>query len=427
MRSVVVRSVVVRSAAGASQPDSKPAADPQVEASRLLDLAERYSPTALAKAREYLAGLRAGSQRDAQVEYALALVFIRQHGHTEAVELLDQMLVRKPDALHLWRAKIWTEMAAHKEQAALADIRSVADLLDKQKAAALPPADAAARRETAEFFGRVFGFLRVPRPNALPADELRSAKQYLLSRLEDDRGGFNRNEELVAERFAQAHAEFEDARQTRGRGEDETRGIGTTEETGRRIQTNVDYDTQKVMANTISEVDRHNQSAESLQKYLVACQFRLDAVHKAILNAQDLLVLQAMASEQTAQGVTVGRNSLVNMAANSQRIQNALLRLGAEETMLVEQIKQLSAQLQTTITQRNVLLETGEKTTAELQTQAATLKRDEKRLERAGQAEAKKTAAERQKSLLTKQTSFATFEPFPFETEKQRVLGAANP
>jgi hypothetical protein len=412
----------------ASPPASKAAADPAVEASRLLDLGERYSPAALAKAREYLVAMRAAPKPDAQVQYALALVFVRQHGHKEALELLDEMLAKQPDALHLWRAKIWTEMATHKEHEALADVRSVADVLAGRSPAELPAADAAAWRTTADFLGRVFGFLEIPRPKALPAEEVRNAKQYLLTRLGDDRTGFNQSQELVAEKFANARAALEDLRAKRvTAGKSKQEALDQQKKVVDEAETNVDYDTQRVASNTVGEVDRHNQSAESLQKYLVACQFRLDAVHKAILMAQDALYQQAFASEQTAQGITSGRFSLVTMARNSQDIQNSLARLTAEENILIDHIKQLSAQLQTTIAQRNALLDTGVKTAAELQTQAANLKRDERRLERAGQVEAKKIAAERQKTFLTKQTSFATFEPFPFETEKQRALGTANP
>jgi tetratricopeptide (TPR) repeat protein len=406
----------------------KPSVASEAAAARLLELGDRYSPDALTKVRAYYGGLAEESQDDARVQYALVLVLIRQHSHKEAVELLDKAIAREPDGVHLWRAKIWVEMAAHKEHEALADIRLAADVLAKQSPAALPAAEAKAWRTTAAFLGRVIGFLDVPRANALPADEVRGAKQYVLTKLGDDRTAFNQNEELVAKKFSQVRATLEGLRAKRvAAGTTKQEALGQQKKVIDETETSVDYDTQKVKANTIAEVDQHNQSAESLQKYLVACEFRLDAVHKSILNAQDALFQQALASEQTAQGITAGRYNQVTMARNSQQIQNSLLRLTAEENVLIQQIKMLSAQLQTTIDERNLLLDTGEKTTAELKSKADTLKRDEKRLERAEKAEAKKIAAERHKSLMTKQTAFAMFEPFPFDAEKQRVLGTADP
>jgi len=435
-RRVILRLLAILAWAGAitarpicaNQPGNKPAAAPRTEAARLLEWGDHYSPTALDKARAYHDELRTKPDCDAQIQYALALVLIRQHGYQEAVERLEAMLVREPEGVHLWRAKIWSEMAMHKEREALAEIRSLADVLAGQRVTALTDAEAEARRATVEFLARVFGFLEVPRTNASPADEIRAAKLYLLARLGDDRASFNQQEELVAERFAKDRAALENLRARRlAAGKTKQVALKQQKKIIDETETNVDYDTEKVKSNTIAEVDRHNQSAESLQKYLVACQFRLDAVHKAILTNQDLLAQQALASEQSAQGVTTGRNSLVMMARNSNQIQNLLFRLAAEEVALIQQITQLNEQLQTTVAQRNLLLDTGERTTAELKSQAATLKRDEKRIERAEQAEAKKIAAEQHKTLLTKQTSFAAFEPFPFETEKQRVLGTADP
>ncbi|HEX4143419.1 MAG TPA: hypothetical protein VHY91_07700 [Pirellulales bacterium] len=412
----------------ASQAANKPAVSHQAIVARLLQLGEHYSPTALAASRAYHDTLRAKPGYDARIQYAFVLVLIRQHCRTEAVELLDKMVEREPDGLHLWRAKIWAEMAVHKERAALSDIRSVADVLARQTSTALPESEAESQRATAEFLGRVFGFLEIPRANAPAAEEVRSAKQYLLARLGDQRADFDQSEELVAEKFAAAREAFEEVRAKRvADGISKQQAFEQQQKLIDETETNVDYDTEKVKTNTVTEVERHNRSAESLRKYLVACQFRLDAVHKAILTNQGLLAEQALASEQTARGTNRGNFTLVDMARSSKRIQDLLERLVAEEIMLVQQIKQLSEQLQTTLVQRDALLETAERTTAELKTQAAALKRDEKRLERAQQTEAKKIAAQRQKTLLTKQTSFATFEPFPLDTETQRLLGTAKP
>ena len=108
------------------------------------------------------------------------------------------------------------------------------------------------------------------------------------------------------------------------------------------------------------------------------------------------------------------------------QLNKELLRLSAEQNMLNGQIDDLNRQAQATLAQREFARDRGEQTAEELKTQAATLKHAEKKLERAEQAEAKKIAAQRDKTLLTKQTSFATFEPFPFDTEKRRVLGTVE-
>lgn len=281
---------------------------------------------------------------------------------------------------------------------------------------------------TAEFLGRVFGFLEVPRANSRPADEIRSAKQAVLAGLGDERAEFDESEELVAERFAKAREAFERQRAKRlAAAKTRQDQIGQQKKLINETETGVDFDTEKVKVNTATEVERLDKAAETLQKYLLVSQNRLNAVRKAILSNMGPLFQQAAASELTAMGVTPSPILLLRQAnaTNQQRI--GMIRLGAEQNILTQQIQQMTEQLQSTIAQRNALLDMGQRTSAELKVQAASLKRDERRLERAEQAEAKKIAAEHHKTLLTKQTSFSTFEPFPFETEKQRVVGTARP
>jgi hypothetical protein len=424
----------------ASQAANKPAVTGQAAAARLLELGEHNSPAALAAVRAYHDNLRAKPGYDARIQYAFVLVLIRQHCRTEAVELLDAILEREPDGLHLWRAKIWAEMAVHKEREALADIRSVAGVLNKQRPAALPAADREDWRATSAFLGRVFGFLDVPRPDALPTDDVRRAKQRLLAALGDERTEFEQNEELVAEKFWKARAAFEDLRAKRvADGISKQQAFEHQKKLIDETETSVDFDTEKVKTNTKTEVDRLNQAAEMVNKNILTCQFRLNGLRQAIQVNQAKLDIQtqniasfkgstqlAVPQETTQDNPIVG-DSLVPQLVTQNQLINLLTRLTAEQALLTRQVDQLTEELRTTIAERDALLELGDKSTAELKTQAASLKRDGKKLERAQQAEAKKIAAERYKTVLTKQTRFATFEPFPYGTEKQRVVGAVDP
>ena len=411
---------------------AKPATTPRPQlkapAARLLELGDRYSPTALAKARAYHDGLAQNRLTTPRVQYAFALVLLRQHCHEEAIGLLGESLAREPAGAAFVASQDLGRDGRAQRPRGLGRRGSVADVLAKQSPIDLPTADAEQRRVTVEFLGRIFGFLEVPRPNALPADELRSAKQYVLTALGDERAEFDRSEAAVAEKFSKVVAAFKQQRAKRvAEGMTKQEEVAKQKELIDETETNVDYDTEKVKTNVTTEVERLNQAAESLQKWLAACQYRLNVVRVALVNNEEKLVQQAQSSELTATGVTSGPNNLVTQAARSNQIKALVVRLGAEQNMLTQQIKQLTEQLQSTIAQRDDLLDMGEKTTAELKTQAASLKRDEKRLERAQQAGAKKLAAERHRTLLTKQTSFATFEPFPFDTEKQRVVATADP
>ncbi|HTU24100.1 MAG TPA: hypothetical protein VMF30_01805, partial [Pirellulales bacterium] len=134
--------------------------------------------------------------------------------------------------------------------------------------------------------------------------------------------------------------------------------------------------------------------------------------------------------QQNANIATTLQNGFAAASPGQQMAQTALINLlqplMAEQMMLTTQMRRLNEELQTTIGRRDAILDKQEKTTGDLQAQAANLKHEEQRLERAEQTEVKKIAVERQKTPPTKQVSFASFESFPFETERQRVLATAG-
>ena len=158
-----------------------------------------------------------------------------------------------------------------------------------------------------------------------------------------------------------------------------------------------------------------------VNKNILTCQFRLNGLREAIQ------VNQAKLEIQTQKIASWPKTNISDPIINASHVPDLVTRLAAEQALRTKQVNQLTEELRTTIEKRDGLLELGDKSTADLKTQAASLKRDEKKLERAQQAEAKKIAAQRQRTLLTKQTPFATLEPFPYDTEKQRVLGTAEP
>ena len=100
----------------ASEPAGKPAVAAPDPAARLLDLGERYSPARWPRPVPITRDCALNRGDDARVRYALALVLIRQRCEQEAAELLGSIVAQQPDALYLWRAKIWAELAAAQGQ-----------------------------------------------------------------------------------------------------------------------------------------------------------------------------------------------------------------------------------------------------------------------------------------------------------------------
>ena len=173
---------------------------------------------------------------------------------------------------------------------------------------------------------------KLPREHALPADELRSAKQCVLAGLGDERAEFEQSQEAVAEKLSRARAAFVELRDKRvAEGMTKQEAVAKQLKLIDETETNVDYDTEKVKVNTKTEVERFNRSIESLQKWLTAAQYRLNVVRIALVNNEEKLYQQALSSQQTATGVTTGRNSLVRQALNYNQIKGLVLRLGAEQ------------------------------------------------------------------------------------------------
>ena len=355
-------------------------------------------------------------------------MLIRQHCHKEAAELLDEMLAREPKALHLRRTKIWAEMALHKDREALADVRSVAGVLAKQSPSELPAADAE-DCATAGFLGRVFGFLEVPRENALPADELRSAKQYVLAGLGEERAEFDQSEEAVAEKFSKARTAFDEERAKRvAEGMTKQEAVAKQKKLIDETEASVDFDTEKVKTNIKTEVDRLNQAAQTINKNIMTCQFRLNVVRQAIGVNQTKLDMQNQNIVLTKERTPNAPFATTGQAFSQGQLVTLLQRLTAEQMLLTRQVNQLTEELRTTIAQRDALLDLGEKTTSELKTQAVALEArgETTRAGPAGRGQKDRRRAPKDSGLRNKRRSLRS-NRFPLTSENQRVLGTADP
>jgi hypothetical protein len=372
----------------------------RIETARLLELGDHYTASAISKARVYYEQVRAKPGVDARTQYALALVLIRQHCHKEAIELLDEILAEDPNALHVWRAKIWAELALHGDREAMTDALSAADVLAAQKRAALPADQAEACRAAAQFLGRVFGYLALHRPGALPADDVHTARQYVLARLGDEQALFKLHEKLLVQQFFAAQATFDYLRAKRiavatSRQQDFAKQKQVIDE----AEADLDYDIETAKLADKAELDKAIQAVATASTRILSSQFRLNVMREEI------------------------QFNRANMAFDP--TQDLLGQVQAERALRRE-INQLIYALPRTVAHSEAVFGQVGGKIEQLGAKATRLRRKERQLERLEQAEAKKIAALQRKTLTTKQMSFATLEPFPFESEKDRVVEMAN-
>jgi hypothetical protein len=393
--------------------------------SQLLELGQHYSPRALADARKQHEQLSKLPDYDSRVGYAYALVLIKQRSSDEAIKALDAVLTQQPDLLPAWRAKVWMQMSARKYVAAVQSMRSAAVGMANQRkkhTAGAAIDNAPDRTETARFFGQMFGFLEGPRGNAIADDELRKSKQYIQSRLGDDREAFSEGEEAISAQFVKLRERLQKSEsEAVAQLKDQEAAVKQQQKKVDKAETDVDFQAEKLQTATKAQLEDLTKQAESIQKNIMQAQFRLNALDHAITAQQGQATLQNMALNQPG-----SQDAFVRTAAIVQlnRIQNNLQQLVVQRTTLAAQIAGLSQQLNVVGVQRDSLLGDAAQTSADLSSQTAQLKRREKELGRARKTAAKgqTSAGSKAHTLTGQQQAFGTYVPFPFEAEKERVL-----
>jgi hypothetical protein len=109
----------------------------------------------------------AASDGDAQVHYALAVIQIKHRRYPEAVRLLDQAIELAPDDPWLRRARAWMCMPLRKHEESLPHLEALARLAPAEGT------DDDAWPDAARFLGRMFGFLEGPAARRVPPESLR--------------------------------------------------------------------------------------------------------------------------------------------------------------------------------------------------------------------------------------------------------------
>jgi len=155
-----------------------PAAELERGVAKLLETGWQRSSQSLAAAQQQFDELRQTSD-DPRLLYAQTLVLIKHRRYDEASALLDKLLAADPKHLPARRAKGWIAMLKKDYAAALVDL----DLLSKQLPEAKPGEEPdAANLDMARFLGRMFGFLEGPAADAAAEHTVENHKEQMLAR-----------------------------------------------------------------------------------------------------------------------------------------------------------------------------------------------------------------------------------------------------
>lgn len=397
------------------------AAAPPADLTRLFEIGWKPSFQVLDAAQAEYERLQADTPDDSRLTYALALVQLKHRRYERASELLSEAVAAQPEDLELRRGLIWTLMILKRHDAALVAMAEMVERLP-EPANEDAPAVAASR-----FLGRMFGYLEGPGASGSPAaaEDCVSERDRLRENLTASRGeAFDAGRSSVLEKFDELSLAHEDAQSQAKVVEAKNR-----ERVGQRL----DQEKEQVAAEK-ADVDQQAKAAEEqyaaeitpLDKKLTAIDVELGKINsagRAVL--ANLTAVRADLDRWTLIADT-SKNPVERDRALRQvlRLRPVAQQLDLEYASLDVQAARLNAQRAEIESARDVVQNTYDNTMHRLGRTAGKLRKTEKRIS----ADEKKfdrpptgsNPATRAKAAQA--TAFSTYEAYPLEKEKQRLL-----
>ena len=399
------------------------AADPAVReaVTHLFDVGWDESLEARAAAEEFYESLTVA---DPLLTYAYALIQARHRQYKTAVALMDDSLSASPDQPNVLRSKIWFLLLQKEAPQALASMERLARLV-----AETPPEStdltSAQRLDLARFLGRMYGYLEGPAANMTSPLAVGNSERKVTEQLDP--------EQLEA---------FRDAKQALLLVYDEFVGEREQEleESGERADQRREEKLQEIAASREELVLRRAEldaQRGQLQSEMNAALAKLDAedsrLAPLIAPVQSDLVLFGRELGEVI--IEIARlQSRYDEEENPdirRQIYYRIIRLESIARAYEYDIVRGEQQLAILLTQRNDLQTRRQQTQVRFGRQLqgvesglADLKKQERRLDVERERLDKGTVdiSRRARSLSARAGALLTYEPFPFEPERQRVV-----
>ena len=406
----------------AADPASK--TDPELRnaLTKLLNDSWEKSSDGLANADQAHVRARSLAAGDPRVDFSLALVQLRYLRFSDAEKTLTSLQLAAPDYWPAAQAKIHLSILMKKHSAALTEIDRFSERVAGAKDDA---ARTEARREAADFLGKIFAYLEGPAAKLASPAAVADVRARVLERLPTaERETFSAGFGSVNERFTQLD---EETRRT------QAEGIAAQ-------QTQKELDLKRLQAEQASlagdkdTVRRQAAEAlESAQKKTATIDQQLaplDAAFARVAARANLVRAEILRLDTRIAGLLAEAQATKDPAARS------VLRLEADfaagqiqnEQLVLQTIEaegaQINAQRGALLQQRGAVVDQYQATAKQLGVEAAKLVRTEKR-NVTQQKEAIKPAVGFTPQVQTKATaaaSITSYVEFPLEREKLRIL-----
>jgi hypothetical protein len=406
--------------------------DAFVQVSALFEAGWKPSSKGLETSQALYRELQRNDQLDPRVSFAFALVQMRNLKYDVARRLLDEVLAARPGDAPARRAKVWVLTITQNYSAALVEMEKLARNLapeqpapKQQKTAQLAAATESVESSSAEFLGRVMGFIDGPAARAVPEHVRADYRKRLVAPLSTaDRQSFDEAYSTVQKRFAELSLDRE---QTKADAKlDQQKRQERIQEELKQDRASLAREKSSLQARNeklAADVKRELADLDSQARPLVTRQARLEAQGIAITREMarleveiSQLLLLADSSEHEFEALEL-RAAARRLSIAQGRYDVDLRAINAELATLAAQRVQLAAQRQGAIARNRAEADQVDRRATDLRTADRRLSTEEKR---ASQPVGGNTAAV--VALAAKARAFTTYEPFPFEEERARLL-----
>ncbi len=423
LRWLLVLSLVVPSTLSVlSRPLSAQEDKAAAHVARLLDVGWGTTTSFRTAADAQSEALFSAAGRQPSAVYAAALVQIKQRRYAEAARLIDEVLARDEGNLPAWRAKAWLLTVLKNYEGAMVAADQLAKLLPKDVA---KTDEEDPIRHYVAFLGRLYGFLGGPAQASVSIDGRKESEKTVTGRLSEHRQViFEEARDGVLQKFV----ELTDAKET----------------VKDKAKEQADAEREKTLAEIATQRDGNKEKVKELEakidKFKKEHAKETEAVRKADAPLQSRLTsLGNQATSLNTQLINIDSQIVVvqaNLAASrDQNVQNILFvelnRLSSLEGSTQAELFNINRQAGSVQQQRSDLAVRQQRADVALANRVgqvddelnAIAKKErradiaEKRASKAGPATPQSAL-----SLSAQASALITYDPFPLEQEKNRLL-----
>ena len=390
---------------------------------KLLEVGWKTTPQArLATNAQYIEVLKVAGT-DLRANRAAALVLMQQRRFEDVPRQVDAILDKQPDDLLAWRAKVWVAaMLKNYPQALLA-----ADDMSQHLPAEAEPSTASETeaREYIAFLGRIFGYLGGPMTESANQEQRKSAEKKIVARLSESRraafeaardGVLQRYLEMTDEKIEQKEKAKEAADAEKEKTLQEIAAL--RDENAKRLAELKDQ-RDKLRSELKAELDEIAKADQPLVSELARLTARAATINRDLFTYDNEIArLQAAAAREEDQNLrNLLSNQITSLQFQAARVQGDLAAVNRLGAGVNAQRAQLVARGQQAQANFGGQLGRLDKEYQELQKGEKRADVEEKRARRPGS-----TTTGRSLSLGATATALSTYDQFPLEEAKARLL-----